>query len=148
MLVLKFGGTSVGTATNIKKVAEIVKSYNEPVTVVLSAVSGTTNTLVEIHNLLNQHKKDEATLIIDNLEIKYHQLLDELYTSEYYQLKALTFVRSLGAATPFSILQSAVKPLNYSSVAPTGLKFAINAELRAGFTWTTSGQRSTPTANH
>ncbi len=92
MLVLKFGGTSVGTATNIKKVAQIVRSYNEPVTVVLSAVSGTTNSLVEIHSLLNQHEKDEATLIIDKLEIKYHRLLDELYTSEYYQLKALTFV--------------------------------------------------------
>lgn len=94
MLVLKFGGTSVGTATNIKKVAQIVRSYNEPVTVVLSAVSGTTNTLVEIHSLLIQHKKDEATRIIDKLEIQYHQLLDELYTSEYYQLKALTFVRN------------------------------------------------------
>ena len=92
MQVLKFGGTSVGTATNIKKVAQIVRSYNEPVTVVLSAVSGTTNALVEIHSLLNQHKKDEASLIIDKLEIKYHRLLDELYTSEYYQLKALTFV--------------------------------------------------------
>lgn len=94
MLVLKFGGTSVGTATNIKKVAQIVRSYNVPVTVVLSAVSGTTNTLVEIHSLLIQHKKDEATRIIDKLEIQYHQLLDELYTSEYYQLKALTFVRN------------------------------------------------------
>ena len=94
MLVLKFGGTSVGTATNIKKVAQIVRSYNEPVTVVLSAVSGTTNTLVEIHSLLIQHKKDEATRIIDKLEIQYHQLLDELYTSEYYQLKALTFARN------------------------------------------------------
>lgn len=94
MLVLKFGGTSVGTATNIKKVAKIVSSYNEPITVVLSAVSGTTNTLVEIYSLLNQDKKDEAILIIDKLEIRYHQLLDELYTSEYYQLKALTFVRN------------------------------------------------------
>jgi aspartate kinase len=94
MLVLKFGGTSVGNAANIKKVAQIVSSYSEPITVVLSAVSGTTNTLVEIHNLLNQHKKDEVRTVIDKLEITYHRLLDELYTSEYYQLKALTFIRN------------------------------------------------------
>jgi len=60
MLVLKFGGTSVGNASNMKKVAQIVTSYNQPVTVVLSAVSGTTNSLVEIHNLLEKDKKNEA----------------------------------------------------------------------------------------
>ena len=94
MLVLKFGGTSVGNATNIKKVAEIVRSYNKPVTVVLSAVSGTTNSLVEFHRLLTQQKKDEAIAGINSLELNYHRLLDELYASEYYQLKALTFVRN------------------------------------------------------
>jgi len=93
MLVLKFGGTSVGSAQNIKKVAQIVQSYNEPLIVVLSAVSGTTNSLVEIHNLLAQHKKDEARNVIDSLELSYHSLLDALYASEYYQLKALTFIR-------------------------------------------------------
>jgi len=93
MLVLKFGGTSVGSADNIKKVAQIVRSYNEPLIVVLSAVSGTTNTLVEIHNLLALQKENEAKSLIDDLELKYHTLLDELFTSEYYQLKALTFVR-------------------------------------------------------
>jgi aspartate kinase len=93
MLVLKFGGTSVGSANNIKKVAHIVRSYNEPLFVVLSAVSGTTNTLIEIHNLLTLQKENEAKSLIDDLELKYHALLDELFASEYYQLKALTFVR-------------------------------------------------------
>ena len=93
MLVLKFGGTSVGSAQNIKKVAQIVQSFNEPLVVVLSAVSGTTNTLAEIHCLLEQNKNDEACKIIDSLELSYHSLLDALYASEYYQLKALTFIR-------------------------------------------------------
>lgn len=92
MLVLKFGGSSVGSANNIKKVAQIVRSYNEPLIVVLSAVSGTTNTLIEIHNLLALQNENEAKSLIDDLELKYHTLLDELFASEYYQLKALMFV--------------------------------------------------------
>ncbi len=93
MLVLKFGGTSVGSAYNIKKVAQIVQSYNEPLIVVLSAVSGTTNTLAEIHNSLTHDKEDEARTFVDALELSYHTLLDALYDTEYYQLKALTFIR-------------------------------------------------------
>lgn len=94
MLVLKFGGTSVGNADNIKKVAQIVRSYKQPLIVVLSAVSGTTNSLVELHNLLLQQKYEDAKSHIDELELKYHSLLDQLFASEYYQLKALTFVRN------------------------------------------------------
>jgi len=93
MLVLKFGGTSVGTANNIKKVAQIVRSYNEPLIVVLSAVSGTTNTLIEIHNLLALQKENEAKSLIDDLELKYRVLVDELFSTEYYKVKALTFIR-------------------------------------------------------
>ncbi len=93
MLVLKFGGTSVGNAQNIKKVAQIIQTYREPILVVLSAVSGTTNTLTEFHNLLAKRKEDEAKTLIDSLELSYHALLDGLYASEYYQLKALTFIR-------------------------------------------------------
>ncbi|MCF6347099.1 MAG: aspartate kinase [Flavobacteriaceae bacterium] len=94
MLILKFGGTSVGNATNIKKVANIVNAYQEPKIVVLSAVSGTTNSLVNINNLLAEHKKEAATLLINELEYTYHTLIDGLFTSEYYQLKALTFIRN------------------------------------------------------
>jgi len=93
MLVLKFGGTSVGNAQNIKKVAQIVQSYDEPLVVVLSAVSGTTNTLAEVHDLLTNNKKEEAHVLLDTLELNYHELLDALYDSEYYQLKALTYIR-------------------------------------------------------
>jgi len=94
MLVLKFGGTSVGNATNIKKVANIVNTHQEPKIVVLSAVSGTTNSLVSINNLLAEHKKAEAVLLINELELTYHTLIDGLFSSEYYQLKVLTFIRN------------------------------------------------------
>ncbi len=94
MLILKFGGTSVGNAISIKKVANIVNSYQEPKIVVLSAVSGTTNSLVSINNLLAENKKEKAKLLINELEFTYHTLLDDLFSSEYYQLKALTFVRN------------------------------------------------------
>tara|TARA_R110002049_G_scaffold50601_3_gene144017 strand:+ start:29741 stop:31066 length:1326 start_codon:yes stop_codon:yes gene_type:complete len=94
MIVLKFGGTSVGSATNIKKVAAIVNNCNERMIVVLSAVSGTTNALAKIHTLLSENKKNDAKDVIDQLELNYLDLLDALYTSEYHQLKALTFIRN------------------------------------------------------
>ncbi len=94
MIVLKFGGTSVGNAANIKKVANIVNSYQESKIVVLSAVSGTTNMLVIINNLLAATKNKEAILLINKLEFTYHNLIDSLFTSEYYQLKALTSIRN------------------------------------------------------
>ncbi len=94
MIVLKFGGTSVGNATNIKKVANIVNSYQESKIVVLSAISGTTNSLVKINNLLTQLNKEEAVLSINELELTYHTLIEGLFTSQYFQLKALTFIKN------------------------------------------------------
>ena len=52
MKVMKFGGTSVGTAERMKSVASMVSESGEQVFVVLSAMSGTTNSLVEISNYL------------------------------------------------------------------------------------------------
>ena len=50
MIVMKFGGTSVGSAKNIKHVSSLIEQNDEPVIAVLSAMSGTTNKLVEICN--------------------------------------------------------------------------------------------------
>ena len=83
MIVLKFGGTSVGNAANIKQTAKIIGSYNEAKIVVLSAVSGTTNSLVDINSFLANNKKEEAISAINQLEFKYHALIDELFSSEY-----------------------------------------------------------------
>ena len=94
MIILKFGGTSVGNATNIKKVASIVNSYQQPKIIVLSAVSGTTNTLAAVNDLVRASKKGNAIKAINTLEQSYHKLIEELYESEYYQLSALTFIRN------------------------------------------------------
>ena len=88
-----FGGTSVGNAANIKKVARIVNSYSESKIVVLSAVAGTTNVLVHINELLFLDKKDEALSAINELEKGYHNLVSELFTSDNYESKGLDFLK-------------------------------------------------------
>jgi len=134
MLVLKFGGTSVGSAANIKKVAQIIRSFNEPITIVLSAVSGTTNTLVEINSLLAQDKNEDVKLIIDALQTSYLNLLDELYASEYYQLKALTFIRNSFDALRKLTSEQQNEILAYGEIISTNLFQLYLAELQVDAT--------------
>jgi aspartate kinase len=82
MIVLKFGGTSVGTIDNIKKVAAIVSSMNESKIVVLSAMSGVTNTLQNISNLLSEGNISEASAIINTLNLKYLDVVNDLYNKD------------------------------------------------------------------
>lgn len=86
MKVLKFGGTSVGSAENIKKVSQIVGDL-KPRFVVLSAVSGTTNDLVAICNFLYAGDKGGAEKVIDKFNFKYGELIDGLYDSEEFKKK-------------------------------------------------------------
>jgi aspartate kinase len=79
MQVLKFGGTSVGSAARMKEVFQIITSDNHQKIVVLSAVSGTTNSLLVFAQMLANGQIIEATAHIDDLEIKYHSLVDELF---------------------------------------------------------------------
>ena len=85
MKVLKFGGTSVGSAQRMKNVAKLIAD-GERKLVVLSAMSGTTNSLVEISDYLYKKNTDGANEIINSLENKYRAHVNELYsTSEYKQ---------------------------------------------------------------
>lgn len=77
MKVLKFGGTSVGTAERIKEVAKLITDGDRKI-VVLSAMSGTTNSLVEISSLLKQKQVKEATEHISTLKQKYVAVVKEL----------------------------------------------------------------------
>ena len=86
MKVLKFGGTSVGSAQKIQEVAKIVND-GVPKIVVLSAMSGTTNFLVEIVNLLYGSKKVEAIDKINHLKKQYEIVVNELYKSVEYKTK-------------------------------------------------------------
>jgi aspartate kinase len=82
MKVMKFGGTSVGRPERMKQVATLVTQQEEPVLVVLSALAGTTNSLVEIGNFLAAGKKQEAAQIIDQLEKHYHSFVEQLVSGK------------------------------------------------------------------
>ncbi len=81
MLLLKFGGTSVGSAERIKNLAELTKG-KKPKIVVLSAMSGTTNSLVEISQALYEKNIQKAKELIDTLENKYRNEVKDLYKNE------------------------------------------------------------------
>ncbi len=87
MKVLKFGGTSVGSAQRMKDVAKLINDGGQKI-VVLSAMSGTTNTLVEISNYMYKKNPEGANDIINKLEDKYKGHLDELFSTEEYKQKA------------------------------------------------------------
>lgn len=106
MKVMKFGGTSVGSPERMKSVASMVAGSEEPVFVVLSAMSGTTNSLVEISNYLYKKNTDGANEVINNLEKKYINHVDELYTTDEYKSKTLDFLRA-----EFNYLRSFTKDL-------------------------------------
>ena len=80
MKVLKFGGTSVGTVHNMRAVMQLIADGNKKI-VVLSAMSGTTNSLVEIANYLQKKNKDSARQVISQLEIKYFKVVNDLYST-------------------------------------------------------------------
>ena len=92
MKVMKFGGTSVGTTERMKGVVALIKREQQksgnseqgttPVVVVLSAMSGTTNSLVEISNYLYKKNADGANEIINSLENKYLKHIEELFSTD------------------------------------------------------------------
>ncbi|WEK21710.1 MAG: aspartate kinase [Candidatus Pedobacter colombiensis] len=79
MKVLKFGGTSVGSPERMKKLLDIINPAEEQI-VVLSAVSGTTNSLVEISAKLLKEDKQVALSLINALHQKYNEFVIELLT--------------------------------------------------------------------
>lgn len=81
MKILKFGGTSVGSAERMHALAQLINT-SDPKIVVLSAMSGTTNNLVEIAAALYAKENDKAKLLIDALETKYQGVIKELYKTE------------------------------------------------------------------
>jgi len=110
MKVLKFGGSSVGSAHRMKNVAGLVDDGEQKI-VVLSAMSGTTNSLVDIANYYSNGNAEGATDVICSLEAKYAKHVSELYASEEYAGKArevlggiFAFLRSF-AGKHFGLLE-------------------------------------------
>lgn len=92
MIVMKFGGTSVGSANRMKSVANLVTKSGKPTFVVLSAMSGTTNSLIEISNYLYKKNPEGANEVINNLEKKYFGHVEQLYSTVEYQKKTKNFL--------------------------------------------------------
>lgn len=105
MKVLKFGGTSVGSAQRIKDVAKLICDGTQKV-VVLSAMSGTTNSLVEISDYLYKKNPDGANDITNKLLLKYLDVINDLYSNPEYKEKAIKLVQS-----HFDYIRSFVKDL-------------------------------------
>ena len=106
MKVMKFGGTSVGSPERMKGVASLVTKSGEPTFIVLSAMSGTTNSLIEISDYLYRKNPEGANEVINNLEQKYFGHIDELYSTDEYKQKTRLFVTEI-----FDYLHSFTKGL-------------------------------------
>ena len=108
MKVLKFGGTSVGSPERMKNVSKLITDGTKQI-VVLSAMSGTTNNLVEIADYYKKGNDDGASNLISALETKYAGVIEGLLNTKEYRDKAAAIitrecdvVRSF-AHKPFSI---------------------------------------------
>ena len=94
MKVMKFGGTSVGSAQRMKGVASLINDGEEKI-VVLSAMSGTTNSLVEICGYLANNNPEGANEVINKLESLYKKHINELYSTEEYKQQTAALVKEV-----------------------------------------------------
>ena len=94
MKVMKFGGTSVGSPSRMKEVVNLVTKSGEPVFIVLSAMSGTTNSLIEISDYLYKKNPEGANEVINMLEKKYMKHIEELYTTDEMKQNTHEFIAS------------------------------------------------------
>lgn len=92
MKVLKFGGTSVGSPERMQQVAEIIDGVPGKKIVVLSAVSGTTNTLVGISDYCAADEKTKARKVAKDLNANYKDFVAALFTESSAQKSAQKFV--------------------------------------------------------
>ncbi|MFZ9213796.1 MAG: aspartate kinase [Sediminibacterium sp.] len=93
MKIMKFGGTSVGKPERMHQVYELITKDDESKIVVLSALSGTTNALVDISNSLSAGNKAEAKQKIDILEAHYHAFVLDLLKTEALIAKGNAIVK-------------------------------------------------------
>ena len=102
---MKFGGTSVGSAQRMKGVASLINDSEDKI-VVLSAMSGTTNSLVEICGYLANNNPEGANEVINKLENLYKKHINELYDTEDFKQQTATLVKDV-----FNYLRSFTKQL-------------------------------------
>ena len=93
MKVLKFGGTSVGTPQRMHDVARLITKNEEQQMIVLSAMAGTTNTLVEIAEYLYKKNPEGANTLINRLELAYKEHVEALYQTQEWKTRTLQFLQ-------------------------------------------------------
>ena len=117
--VLKFGGTSVGSVRRLREVAGLISRDGEPKIVVLSAMSATTNSLLEIASALYRGERQEALDAIQNMETNYLIVNSELFTSNNYLRQGKEFLQTI-----FAYLRSFVNtefyPLHEKAIVAHG----------------------------
>lgn len=112
MQVWKFGGTSVGKPERMKSIRQLITEDGQPKIVVLSALSGSTNTLLSISESLNAGNPSEAKAKASELRAHYDQFLTELYSTpaglgqgQAIVAKEFAFIDSLIATSPYTMKQ-------------------------------------------
>lgn len=112
MQVWKFGGTSVGKPERMKSIRTLITEDGQPKIVVLSALSGSTNTLLSISESLNAGNPTEAKAKASELRAHYDQFLTELYSTpaglgqgQAIVAKEFIFIDSLIATSPYTVKQ-------------------------------------------
>jgi aspartate kinase len=109
MQVWKFGGTSVGKPERMKSIRQLITEDGQPKIVVLSALSGSTNTLLSISESLNAGNPTEAKAKSNELRAHYDQFLTELYNTpaglgqgQAIVAREFAFIDSLIATSPYT----------------------------------------------
>ena len=114
MKVMKFGGTSVGSPSRMKDVVELVRSRGRNI-VVLSAMSGTTNTLVTVTDYLRGGNRMGAAETLTSLKNKYSGVIEELFSSSLQKEKGKRIVdgifNDLFSYTPENLTESGEKEI-------------------------------------
>jgi len=105
MLVLKFGGTSVGSVENMITVKNIINDNTKKV-VVLSAMSGTTNMLVKLSENIKHAEVKKALSCIADLRASYEETINELFNSETIKVEVAFYTDSI-----FNTLENSVNTL-------------------------------------
>ena len=105
MKILKFGGTSVGSPQRIKDVADLINDGEKKI-VVLSAMSKTTNSLIEISDYLYKKNPEGANDVINRLEQTYISHVENLYSTLEYRNQTLEAIK-----THFNYIRSFTKDI-------------------------------------
>ena len=118
MLVLKFGGTSVGSVENMINVKNIINDGQKKV-VVLSAMSGTTNALVNISEAIKTGQQDTAQTVIDQLKVHYANTINTLLTNKEINAEVTAYVASVFSGVEAQINQP-FTALTYNTLVSQG----------------------------